>query len=163
MPTPEALRRYLGIALAGTSEVLDALVGALPDDDGFWDFRPDPERFTPREVLAHLADWNPIWLGRVERFVKEDHPNLPDLDEGRLSVERAYSQQEPSINLKRFRSTREALSAAVAGLSVTDWERAAHRDKIGDHTLVQMITLVVAHDGYHTKQLAEYLDTWRKA
>ena len=33
------------------------------------DRKPDPERFTIREVVAHMADWEGVWLERARRVV----------------------------------------------------------------------------------------------
>ena len=66
---PAAVRKYLLSALAGTPVVADRLLLDVHADDPRWDFRPEPDRFTLREVVAHLADWEPIHLERLTRNV----------------------------------------------------------------------------------------------
>ena len=52
---PSLARIYLISALEGTPDVLNGFLAPLGPEDQRWDFRPDPERFTLREVVAHLA------------------------------------------------------------------------------------------------------------
>src|SRR5689334_12368800 len=100
-------RRYVLAGLSSTPEVLATILKGLDSSDSAWDFRPDPERFTLREMVAHLADWDPIFLHRLERIRDEDNPNLPDLDEGQIAIESDYAHQDPVENLNRFRQGRE--------------------------------------------------------
>ena len=70
------IRNYLLAGLAATPDILDALLKDAADDSPLWDARPDLERFTIREALAHLADWEPIWQARIIRIRDEDSPEL---------------------------------------------------------------------------------------
>src|SRR6516165_9275868 len=68
LPEPTATRLKtqldcLPIILAGVSE--EAI-----------NRRPDPEKWSPRENLAHLARYHEIFLERIERIRKEDCPAL---------------------------------------------------------------------------------------
>ena len=55
-------------------------------------------------MLAHLADWEPIFLERFQRTRREAEPILPDYDEGRIALERDYAHSDPLANLARFRT-----------------------------------------------------------
>src|SRR5437879_4197786 len=59
---PVFARKYVLAGLTGSPDVLEALLKDVGPNDPAWDKRPDPERFTIREVLAHLADWEGIFL-----------------------------------------------------------------------------------------------------
>ena len=52
---------YLLSALEGAPDVIAALLDGVPPDDALWDRRPDPERFSLREIVAHLADWDGVY------------------------------------------------------------------------------------------------------
>lgn len=154
---PAAAMRYVLLAMEGTPAVLDSLLREVAHNDPLWDFRPDPERFTLREAAAHLADWEPIFLERVLRIRDEEKPFLPDIDEGQLAITNDYAHSDAHASLRRFREGRAKLSAALRALPAEAWTRMGHRDKIGDLTLEDMAVFVVAHDGYHTRQVAEWL------
>lgn len=158
---PPFVRKYLLAALAGTPDVLDGFLKAIPDGDPFWDFRPYPERFTLREVLAHLADWEPIFLERMIRIRDEAQPDLPSYDEGQYVLENDYAHQSPQANLVRFREGRARMHAFLQGLDPESWERTGRFLMDGpansqQTTLEAWAVEVIGHDGYHTQQVAQW-------
>lgn len=157
MAYPPGVRKYVLTALAGTPDVLEKLLQGLASNDPIWDYRPEPQRFTLREILAHLADWDPIFRARLIRTVKEHEPALDDIDEGQVAIDRDYAHQDPIANLKRLRQGREATTAFLRGLNDEDWDRAATKPPIGRVTVESQVALIVGHDGYHTQQIAQWL------
>ena len=151
MTIPSALKTYLIGGIAGTPAVMSRLAESITD----WDACSSPERFTYREALAHLADWDAIFGERIHRILTEEHPTLPDIDEGQLAVERDYASQEPGANLARFRESREALVAQLSALGEDDWHRFGFREKVGDLSLLHLATMILGHDAYHIQQFAE--------
>ncbi len=163
MPLPAKVRdHYLLCALEGTPDVLDGFLKDRPSDDPIWDFRPDPERFTLREIVAHLADWDPIFLMRMRRTRDETEPQLEDIDEGRIAIEHDYAHSDPQAQLARFRDGRVTLVAYLRTLQEADWQRLAHRELLGPITLEAQAVLAAGHDGYHTQQVAQWLRAGRR-
>ena len=156
MLPPPALN-YILLALEGTPDVLESLLNAFAYDDPVWDLRPNPDRFTLREILAHLADWEPIFLERITRMRDEDTPHLPDVDEGQLAVARDYAHVDAPASLMRFRQGRAQLLPVLRALPVEAWERPGFRERIGPLTLENLVVLILGHDGYHTRQIAQWL------
>ena len=161
MPPANPVARHLHHCLTATPAVLRALLGALPADSDFWDLQPDPDRFTPREVLAHLADWNPIFRDRIALMLAEDHPTLPRIGEDRLPIEHDYASQDPLKSLDRFCAGRAELVEKVKALSEVDSVRVGRREDMGDITVADQVVLVAIHDAYHAREIAEYLEIWR--
>ena len=110
---PERIRLYLLRGLETTPDLLDRLLGDVSDPAAY-DRRPDPERFTLREVLAHLADWEEVFRRRLRQTLDEDNPKLLGLDEGKLAVERDYAHADPVECRARFRRGRAELLADAA-------------------------------------------------
>jgi hypothetical protein len=158
MAFPPAARNYLLKALTGNPAVLAKLLEGIASNDPIWDQRPDPERFTLREVLAHWADWEPIWKGRFERLRDEDNPLLESIDEGQLVIDNDYANQDPIANVQRFAEGRVELVALLASLNDSDWNRPGHREFVGDITILSLATLILSHDGYHMHQVVQWLD-----
>jgi hypothetical protein len=131
-------------------------LGGYPTSDPFWDFRPDADRFTLREMIAHLADWNDVFLGRFQRTLKEHEPLLPNCDESQFAIDHDYAHSDPQKNLARFAQSREGLNQFIKDLKPEDWDRVAEREGVGKITLSQHIALMVGHDGYHLCQAMDY-------
>lgn len=155
MHPPETVVSYLIGGIEATPAILSALLKGRDRTDPIWDDRPDPNRFTLREVLAHLADWDPIFLERVNRTLSEDHPFLASVDEGAICAERNYDLQDPLANLDRMRQSRPQLVAALRDIPEDAWERTAIREFVGDLDLLQLTSMILSHDSYHIKQVAE--------
>lgn len=152
MPT-QPLLDYILNGLEAAPRVQNRLLRGVSE----WDARPDPERFTLREMVAHLADWEEIWAMRVGRFLNEDHPMLESIDEGQLAAERDYAGQDPATNLRRYAEGRTKLVDLLRKLTLDSWSRTGHRQFVGDLTLFEMAALISGHDGYHLKQTVEFL------
>lgn len=155
---PAYVKKYFLSALNASPEVLEAFLKALPADDPRWDLRPDPERFTLREIVAHLADWDPVFTARMERTVKEELPFIPDMDEGQVALDHDYAHQDPHAALARFRTARAALVVFLSGLTDADWSRVAVKEIHGPVTLERQAVMILAHDGYHMEQVVQWLD-----
>lgn len=151
MPAPAALLNYIVTGLEATPIVLKKLLSDVDD----WDKTLGPERFSLREMVAHLADWDPILIQRIERTRDEDHPFLPSVDEGQVAVDRDYANSNPVSNLERFQQGRAELVSLVKSLPADAWNRTANREFIGDVDMFQLVALILGHDAYHLKQAAE--------
>lgn len=156
---PAPVRKYLLTSIASTPKILATLLAEISGEDAVWDKRPDPERFTLREVLAHLTDWEPIHVERINRILNEEEPVLPDLDEGQFAIDNDYAHQDPIENLRLFAERRAKLVALLKGLPEEALDRAGIRPPaIGRITIDEMATLVLAHDVYHIAQVVEWLE-----
>jgi hypothetical protein len=154
---PPGPRKYLLASISGTPDVLDALLKPLPATDAAWDHRPDPARFTLREMIAHLADWEEVFLDRMRRTRDQDEPTLQGYDEGQVAIDRDYAHSDPQANLIRFRAGRAAMSEFLRSVKDTEWERIGHHTEVGAISLETQTVLVAGHDGYHTSQTALWL------
>ena len=154
---PSVIRKYLVSALAGTPDVVERLLKDLDADDPRWDFRPNPDRFTLREVAAHLADWEPIHLERIVRMLEEENPMLPDIDEGAVAIENDYTHSEPHGSLEWLRGGRQKVIQKLETLGDAEWVRPGVRVTIGAITVEILAAFILAHDGYHTRQIAQWL------
>jgi len=150
---------YLIHGLSGTPDVVEALLAGIPADDPRWDYRLAPERFTLREALAHIADWEPIWKMRVARIRAEDKPLIEDIDEGEVAIKNDYAHSNPLESIKRFREGRALLVAEYQTVADDEWERYGLWVYMGTTpiSVEGYLALNSGHDGYHTQQIAQSL------
>ena len=153
---PETVKSYLLHDLQATPDLMDRLLADVADP-ATYDRRPDPERFTLREVLAHLADWEDIFRQRIQRTVEEDNPTLLDIDEGRIAMENDYAHADPAECRRRFRRGRAELLTTLRALTPAQWERVGTNTVIGPYSVGTQTVLIAGHDGYHLHQIVEWL------
>jgi len=155
-PAPPAayVRRYLLHGLEAAPLTLAALLHGATETE--WDARPDADRFTLREALAHLADWEGVWLARMETIAREDEPFLPSFDEGQWAIDHDYAHTNPGEQLAKFTDGRARLAAFLHDLPGEAWLRVGVRDEVGAVSLFEMVAMILGHDGYHARQIIEY-------
>ncbi len=150
---PERTRDYLLIDLESAPEVLARLLDGFTD----WDARPDSSRFSPREMVAHLADWEEVFLTRLMDTRDDDAPVLQGLDEGQVAMDHDYAHADPAECLHRYETGRAAIVFLLGGLSPNQWERVGDHTELGPITLETQAVLIAAHDGYHRRQTLGWL------
>ncbi len=157
---PKKLHRYLLIDLESAPDVLAKLLGGVTGSA--WDNRPDPERFTLREVAAHLADWDKVFLGRLLQTRDSDNALLQGLDEGQVALDNDYAHSDPHESLTRYAAGRMETTAFLRSLTPEQWARTAHHTEIGPITMEAQAALIAFHDGYHRQQVVEWLSLARE-
>jgi hypothetical protein len=155
MPPP--VRKYLISAMAGTPDVVEHMLKDVHADDPRWDFRPVPDRFTLREIVAHLADWEPIHLERLQRMIQEEDPRMPNVDEEKTASDNDYAHSDPHGSMEWLRGGRQKLVQQFQALTDDEWTRPGLREGVGSVNVEVHAAFIAAHDGYHTRQIAQWL------
>ena len=145
---PERIHIYLLIDLDSAPAVLAHLVAGVTN----WDRRPDPDRFTLREMVAHLADWDGVFLRRLTQTRDEENATLRGLDEGQVALDNDYAHADPQECLARYAAGRHETVAFLRGLKPEQWGRSATHTEVGPISLEAQAILIAVHDGYHRQQ-----------
>ncbi len=148
------IRNYLFIALDATPGLCSALLKGLTGEEA--DFSPDLNRFSIREVIAHLADWDTIFLARIKLTVEEETPILQEIDEGGRALDFDYAHADVAKQLSLFHEHRLRLNDFLRALSSEQWERVCFHPEIGHMSVEALATLVSLHDTYHLNQITQW-------
>ncbi len=134
--------------------------------NGAFDARPDPNRFSMREVIAHLADWEPIMLERIKTGVTNPGGGIKAYDEGQMAIDHKYSESNPLERVGAWRQMRAATIEYVKGLSQADFDKKVVHPERGEMSVADIAHMLVSHDVYHLEQLAtmapgdKTINTW---
>ena len=151
---PALGRKYLVESLEGNVGLLALLTGDIPEGDPRWESRPDPERFSLREILAHFATLEPIWLARAQAILSEDLP----LFEPAPLLSDSCAARSPHVNWATYMNNRRQLTALLRNIDDSQWLRPARSESLGDLTLETLAVFILTHDGTHLRQINELLD-----
>lgn len=110
-------------------------------------------RFSPREVAAHLADWEPILMGRIRQTVERPGSTLATYDEGQMSIDGNYAGSDPFEMAQAFAKHRKATAEYLRGLQPEDWNKRALHPERGEMSVKDWASALVGHDMYHIEQL----------
>src|SRR5690348_8092540 len=130
MMLPQRTKEYLLVSLKATPLMVRRIVATTDPGDPRWDISSD-DRFTPREVVAHLADWDSIFLERLRQTVHEDLPTLYNVDESQRAIERGYAASDPVASAALFQSERARTLEYLEALSDEQWQRVGRHSTIG--------------------------------
>ncbi|MGE0002068.1 MAG: DinB family protein [Fimbriimonadaceae bacterium] len=148
MPVP-----YLIEALSATPGLMGAALRRLQTERT--DCPTHAGRFSPREVVAHLADWEPIFFSRMELAVVKPNSTVPVYDEGDRAIELGYSGWETMASLSTWAAARAQTVAWLSALEPGQWDAEFVHPERGSFTVTRQATMMLAHDIYHLVQLEE--------
>jgi uncharacterized damage-inducible protein DinB len=150
------LHPYLLPVLGAGPRVLGYLWRQLPKDA--WDVPTHSGRFTPREVMAHMADWEPIFLERMQVAVANPGSAVVAYDEVARAHERGYGEWDPAASLISWSEAREETGRWLAGLDVDQWRATSEHPEKGVMSVYDQATMLLGHDLYHLDQLRDVAD-----
>lgn len=141
---------YIKVAMEVTPKLIERLLRRF--GEGRYDERL-PDRFSVREVVAHLADWEPILRDRIRTAVEVPESEVEAFDEVARAEERGYSSTDPMASLEAWKSERAKTIEYVASLSEDAWHRRARHPERGWLTASDFAAMIPLHDIYHVEQL----------
>lgn len=135
---PEQLRQ----AVAGMSEAqLDAA--------------PIPGRWSTRQVVSHIADFELVYADRIKRVIATDEPELlsgcPDAFAARL----AYDQRDVKEELQLIEAVRRHEARILRSLDIEDFQRIGLHSEDGPLSLETLLRRIEGHIPHHVKFIEE--------
>ena len=146
---------YLFHALSAGPTIVRRIIAQIPSEK--YDSHTDPERFTMREAIAHIADWEAIDLQRIKQAVENPGSDIQPYDEVQVAKEHNYTASDLGEQLSLYEHRRRETIAYLKSLTPEQWaSKATHLEK-GDLTVYDQANLVVGHDAYHIEHLSGFL------
>jgi carbonic anhydrase/acetyltransferase-like protein (isoleucine patch superfamily) len=137
------------------AEAPTSILSRWPADLEGWKREPGPGRWSPLEVVCHLADADrDVYLPRLDRLLGELMPWIQDVDMNGWDRERDYRARKPRPVIEAWSADRARLVARLAPLGPAEWERGAIHSRRGPFTIAHMVRGFVEHDLSHRRQIA---------
>jgi uncharacterized damage-inducible protein DinB len=141
----------LAAALRADLEELTTAVNRLPAAQ--LEQRPvEPDGWTARQVLAHLADFELIAAVRVRTVLSVERPVLASYGQEEFT-DRFSALDTAEEALERFAVNRRATLRVVAALGPDDLERVGVHPQRGEEPLRRTLEMLARHDRGHLEQL----------
>ena len=148
------MKGYLS-SLKNTPKTLVNLVDQVKPDH--YDDHTDPARFTLRELIAHLADFDDVFLDRLRLAHESPGASVVSLDPDERAAEKQYATRDVHHELDVFENRRRDLVDFLAGISSEDWQKKFHHPDLGDVTIESYANIILAHDLSHVSHASSYL------
>lgn len=111
--------------------------------------RPIAGKWSTLEVVAHLADFEPILADRAKRILAEDQPMLVGADEVRFAAALAYHDRDLEEELAIVENTRKQLGRILRKQSDAVLTRTGIHTERGNLTLEAIFTGATRHLLHH--------------
>lgn len=115
--------------------------------------RPQPEKWSVREILSHLADDELVLGYRMRRVLEEPGRPIESFDQARWASVLRYASDEPAKTLERFREMRQWNLDLFGRLSAEEWSLFGVHAERGRESLRDMALLYAGHDLNHAGQI----------
>ena len=135
--------------------VLENLLGTI--DDERLRRRPAADRWSPLEILAHIADLEIADFRSRAQLAAAGRPIETGIDPEAWVTEREYNKKDPAEVLQGFGKERELSCRWLRGVSETDLESGIDHAKLGRMRCGDFIAAWRMHDLLHLRQLATTL------
>ncbi len=118
----------------------------------------EADRFSAREIVAHLADWEPILLKRIKQAVERPGSMCEPHDEGQMAVDNGYAASDIFVEARKWQTARQVTLEYIATLTPEDAKKILNHPERGPYTVEDWVGMLLGHDMYHVEQLSAYLE-----
>jgi uncharacterized damage-inducible protein DinB len=140
--------------LAGAAALRSAVAGMNRDQ---LVARPIPGKWSTLEVVAHIADFDPILIDRMKRIIAygTDVPLLLVADEELYAKEMKYQDRDVEEELAVVDSMRRQVARIIRGLTPEQLQLVGCHNKRGLMTLEKVVQMATNHLLHHLPFIAE--------
>jgi uncharacterized damage-inducible protein DinB len=146
------MQKLIDDYLAGPGKLRDAIAGMT---DAQINAAPIPGKWSTRQIICHIADFEPVYADRMKRVIAEETPTLfggdPDLFAARL----AYDRRDIAQELQLIETVRKHVASILKTLKPEDFQRTGNHSQRGPLTLETLLTNVTNHIPHHIKFIEE--------
>ena len=136
----------------GYRVVADALSGITEEE---LDHAPAAGRWTPREIVHHLADSEMTSAIRLRLLLASDRPRIMGYDQDEFARRLHYAERSIAASLEAFKAARETTGEILDHLTEPDWQRQGTHSEIGPYSVELWLEIYGVHAHNHAKQIRE--------
>ena len=124
--------------------------------------RPFEGKWTPNELIGHLADSEWVYGYRLRLILCEDNPTILGMNQDLWVAGQRHNEREPSELVEMFRTMRQFNLALWTRVSPADLQRTGQHNERGPESLGVMLRMLAGHDLSHLDQITRYIQTVRQ-
>jgi len=133
----------------GYAQVMSALDGATDEE---LDRQPAPGKWTPREIVHHLADSEMTSAIRLRRLLAEDAPVIVGYDQEEFARKLHYDRPIDA-SLEALKGARATTTEILERMTEAEWAREGTHTESGHYTVLQWLEIYAVHAHDHAAQI----------
>jgi hypothetical protein len=138
---------------------LESALGSFPRQ--MWDFKPSPESWSIREIIAHIVDSEANGYIRIRKCIAEPGAPVMAYDGDRWAEALQYKEQAVDQALDVFKVIRESTYRLLQAQPEEIWTNTvSHPDYDEPLTLVDLLGIYERHVPAHIEQMGQNHNAW---
>jgi len=117
--------------------------------------RPIPGKWSTKEVVCHISDYEPIYADRMKRVIALSEPELLKGDPALFAARLAYERRDVEEELTLIELTRKQMARILGGLHEVDFQRRGMHSRDGTLTLADLLQRITGHIPHHVQFIEE--------
>lgn len=126
------------------------------------DFTTAPEKWSIRQITAHVADAEMVAAQRFRSVIAEDQPKLNAFDQDAWCKNLDYTRRQPKQSLESFRRMRAENYELLKALPEAAFDRSGVHSERGAITLRQLLDTLADHAESHARQMQAIREEYKK-
>ena len=137
---------------AGPRTLREAIAGMTPEQI---DAAPIHGKWSTRQVICHLADFEPVYADRMKRAIAENEPTIFGGDPDAFATHLAYEQRDIEEELLMIESVRKHVARILRTLPPDAFQRKVNHSEDGPITLRTLLEHITNHTPHHVQFIEE--------
>ena len=137
--------------LADTANRIQSLVADLTPSDR--QRRPDVQKWSVAEILAHLADAEVATGWRIRHILGAPGTAIQSFDQDAWALSGHYRERDADRSLAQFRALRDVHLELLSHLAPEQWQHDGLHAERGRETITHIVRMLAGHDVNHTGQI----------
>ena len=137
---------------AGPQKLRDTIAGMTPEEI---DSAPVPGKWSTRQVVCHLADFEPVYADRMKHVIAEDQPTFAGGFHQQFAEHLAYGEREIEEELALIEAVRSQMARILQSLPSEAYERTGIHSVEGPMTLRTLLERITNHIPHHVQFIEE--------
>jgi hypothetical protein len=142
--------------LAGP-ELLERSIKAMNGEQ--LDARPIAGKWSSRQVVCHIVDFEPIYADRMKRVIAENCPTFFGGDPDTFAAGLAYNHRPVGTELELLAVVRAQMATILRELKAEDFQRIGKHSEAGPLSLETLLQRITGHVPHHIA----FIDEKRRA
>ena len=140
-------------------DLLKTAVAGVREDQ--FDQTPVPGKWSIRQVVCHIADFEPVYLDRMKRVLVENNPTMFGGDPDVFAAGLHYEKRSVQAELELISVVRRQMAVILRNTDVEDFQRTGVHSEAGPLTLETLLERITRHIPHHVTFIAAKIAAMR--
>lgn len=128
-------------------DLLKTAVAGVREDQ--FDQIPVPGKWSIRQVVCHIADFEPVYADRMKRVLVEDNPTMFGGDPDVFAAGLHYEKRSVHEELELISVVRRQMAVILRSTDIEDFQRTGVHSEAGPLTLETLLERITRHIPHH--------------